>query len=178
MKCKISFIILLLFASALANAQEKVLPNRPFSLLKTTPGFISINEVTSGLGLSGKTFPYSQRFIGFTTVNGYQITKNFVVAGGAGAYFYESGLLIPVFLDLRYYFNISRLTPYVFSDGGLLLNFSDLNTTKLFINPGVGARFAVSRTTAFNLSAGVLAQVDGTVRESFGNVKFGVVYKF
>jgi hypothetical protein len=178
MKCKISFLLLLLLAPALANAQEKVLPNKPFSLLNTTPGFITINEVTSGLGLSGKTFPYSQYFIGFTSVNGYQINKNFIVALGAGAYFYESGMLIPVFLDMRFYFNIDRLTPYLFSDGGLLLNFSDLNTTKLFINPGMGARYALSRTTALTIGAGILAQVDGTVRESFGNLKFGIIYKF
>jgi hypothetical protein len=178
MKCKISFIFLLLLAPVLSHAQEKVLPNRPFSILNTTPGFITINEVTYGLGLSGKTFPFSQYFIGFTSVNGYQITKNFIVAGGVGAYFYESGLLIPVFLDLRYYFNISRLTPYVYSDGGLLLNPSDLNTTKLFINPGAGARYAMNRSTALNLGVGILVQVDGTVRESFMNLKFGVVYKF
>jgi hypothetical protein len=178
MKYKISFILLLLLAQVAANAQEKVLPNRPFSLLNTTPGFITINEVTSGIGLSGKTFPFSQHFIGFTSVNGYQITKNFVVAVGTGAYFYESGLLIPIFLDLRFYFNINQLTPYLYSDGGLLLNVSDLNTTKLFINPGIGLRYAINRSTAFNLGVGILAQVDGTVRESFGNLKFGVVYKF
>ena len=178
MKYKFLFILILLLIPALANAQERVLPNRPFSTLNTSPGFITINEVTYGSGLSGKTYPYSQHFFGFTSVNGYQINRNFIVAAGAGAYFYESGLLIPVFLDLRYYFNISSLTPYIFSDGGLLLNVSDLNTTKLFINPGIGVRYALNRTTAFNLGAGILAQVDGTVRESFLNLKLGIVYKF
>jgi hypothetical protein len=178
MKCKVLIIYLLLLVPVITYGQEKVLPNRPFSTLNTKPGFITINEITYGSGLSGKTFSYSQYFAGFTTVNGYQINKNFIVAAGTGLYFYESGLLIPVFLDLRFYFNISRLTPYVYSDGGLLLNLSDLNTTKLFINPGLGARYAINRSTAFNLGAGVLAQVDGTVRESFLNLKFGVVYKF
>jgi hypothetical protein len=178
MNIKSSLILLLLLFPVIATAQEKVLPNRPFSLLNTSPGFITINEITYGSGLSGKTFPFSQHFIGFTSVNGYQINKNFIVAGGAGAYLYESGVLIPVFLDIRFYFNISRMTPYVFSDGGLLLNISDLNTTKLFINPGAGLRYAMSRSVALNLGAGILAQVDGTVRESFVNVKFGLVYKF
>jgi hypothetical protein len=111
-------------------------------------------------------------------VNGYQVNKNIFFGGGIGVYFYESGALVPLFLDFRYSFNISNITPYIFADGGLLINFADLNTTKLFLNPGIGARYAVNRSLALNLGAGVLAQVDGTVRESFFNLKFGVVYKF
>ncbi len=178
MKRTISFILLLFFTTVIVTAQVKVAPNRPYSILSTSPGFISINEATYGLGLSGKTFPYSQRFIGFTSVNGYQVSKNFIVAAGTGLYFYESGLLIPLFLDFRYYFYINRITPYIFSDGGLLINPSDLNNTKLFINPGAGARYAIDRKTALNVGAGIVSQVDGTVRESFFNVKLGVVYKF
>ena len=87
-------------------------------------------------------------------------------------------MLVPLFLDFRFSFYISRLTPYIFGDGGLLLNVSDLNNTKLFINPGVGARYTLSRGIAINLGAGILSQVDGTVRESFLNLKLGLVYKF
>jgi hypothetical protein len=178
MKLKYSLIFLFLITTVIATAQYKVLPNRPFSTLNTAPGFVSINEASFGLGLSGKTYPFSKHFLGITSVNGYQINKNFFFGGGAGIYFYESGPLVPVFLDLRYSFYISSVTPYLFGDGGLLLNFSDLNSTKLFINPGIGARYAVNRSIAVNIGAGVLAQVDGTVRESFLNLKLGMVYKF
>lgn len=178
MKLKISFISFFLIVTVIATAQYKVLPNRPFSTLNTAPGFISINEATFGIGLSGMTYPYSKHFIGVTSVNGYQVNKNFIFAAGAGIYFYESGALVPVFLDFRYSFNVSHITPYLFGDGGLLINFSDLNTTKLFINPGIGARYTIGRAVALNFGAGILAQVDGTVRESFLNLKFGVVYKF
>jgi hypothetical protein len=130
------------------------------------------------LGLGGKTYPYSSYFAGFTTVNGYQVSRNFICAAGAGLYSYESGLLVPLFLDFRFAFNISRLAPYVFADGGLLINVSNLDNTKLFINPGLGIRYTLSRNAALNLGAGIQSQVDGTVRETFANLKLGVVYKF
>jgi hypothetical protein len=178
MKLKFSLISFFLVLTVIATAQYKVLPNRPFTTLNTAPGFVTINEATFGLGLSGMTYPFSKHFLGVTSVNGYQVNKNIFFGGGIGVYFYESGALVPLFLDFRYSFDISNITPYIFADGGLLINFADLNTTKLFLNPGIGARYAVNRSLALNLGAGVLAQVDGTVRESFFNLKFGVVYKF
>jgi hypothetical protein len=178
MKHKFLILFFFIFVPGILSAQYRVLPNKPFTTLNTAPGFISINEATFGVGLSGMTFPFSRHFIGFTTVNGYQINQNFIIAAGTGAYFYESGLLVPLFLDFRYTFAIRRLSPYLFSDGGMLINFNDLNTTKLFINPGAGARLALNRSAAVNIGAGIIAQVDGTVRESFFNVKCGLVYKF
>lgn len=178
MKVKFSLISFFLITTAVVTAQYKVLPNRPFTTLNSAPGFVTINEVNFGLGLSGMTYPFSKHFAGVTSVNGYQVNKNIFFGGGIGVYFYESGPLVPLFLDFRYSFNISSITPYVFGDGGLLLNFADLNTTKLFLNPGLGARYAVNRSVAINIGAGILAQVDGTVRESFLNLKAGIVYKF
>jgi hypothetical protein len=178
MKRAIIFIVIMFIATYLVTAQYKVVPNKPYPTLNTAPGFITINEATYGLGLSGKTAHYSKQFFGFTSVNGYQLNKNFIFAAGTGLSFYESGLLVPLFLDFRFSFHISHLTPYIFGDGGLFINISDLNNTKLFINPGIGAIYALSRGIALNLGAGILSQVDGTVRESFLNLKLGVVYKF
>ena len=174
----ISFIAIIFLATSIVTAQYKVVPNMPYSTLNTAPGFITINEATYGLGLSGTTAPFSKQFFGFTSVNGYQVNKNFIFAGGTGLSFYESGLLVPLFLDFRFAFYINRITPYIYGDGGLLINVSDLNNTKLFINPGIGARYTISREIALNLGAGILSQVDGTVRESFLNLKLGLVYKF
>lgn len=173
----ISVFIIIILTTYIATAQYKVVPNLPYSTLNTSPGFITINEATYGLGLAGTTAPFSKQFFGFTTVNGYQINKNFIFAAGTGLSFYESGLLVPLFLDFRFSFYIGRFTPYIYGDGGLLINVSNLNNTKLFINPGIGARYTLSRKLALNLGAGILSQVDGTVRESFLNLKFGVVYK-
>jgi hypothetical protein len=178
MKQAISFIYILFLATTLASAQYKVVPNMPFSTLNSNPGFVTINELNYGLGLKGTTAPFSKYFFGFTSVNGYQVNRNFIFAAGTGLYFYESGLLVPLFLDIRFSFYINRLTPYLFGDGGLLINISDLNSTKLFINPGIGARYTFTRNIAVNLGAGIQSQVDGTARESFLNLKLGMVYKF
>ena len=178
MKRLVFFIILATCITSVASAQYKINPNKPYSTLNSNPGFITINELTGGIGLAGTTHPYSKYFMGFTSVNGYQINKNFLIGAGTGLYSYESGLLVPLFLDLRFAFNIAQLTPYLLCDGGVLLNFSEFTSTKLFINPGAGVRYALGRNVAINLAAGLLAQVDATVHETFVNIKVGVVYKF
>ncbi len=111
-------------------------------------------------------------------MNGYQVNENFFAGAGLGLSFYDAGMLIPLFLDFRFAFSSSSFTPYLFGDGGLLLNPSDLNATKLFINPGVGGRYAINRNFALTPGAGILTQVDGTTRASFVNIKFGGVYVF
>jgi hypothetical protein len=139
MKRIVLLIILLVNITFLLNGQYRVVPNKPYTTLGSSPGWLSINEFTGGFGLHHNTHPYTKYFFGFTTVNGYQVNRNFFSGAGIGLSFYESGLLIPLFLDFRFAFNVSQLTPYIFGDGGLLLQVSDLNSSKLFINPGVGA---------------------------------------
>ena len=178
MKCKLSLILVIFCAAAIVSAQEKVIPNKPVSVLSTEPGFITINELTFGIGLGITSVPYSKSFFGFTTVNGYQINKNFLAAVGTGLSFYNGGLLVPLFLDFRYRFIIDQFTPYAFADGGFLLKFSDFKGTKLFINPGIGVRYSMSKNLAFNLGSGLLIQTESSLRDSFINIKAGVTYKF
>jgi hypothetical protein len=178
MRREILFILFAICFTSGLTAQQRVVPSKPYVTLRSEPGFITINELTGGVGLSGTSAPFSKYFIGFTSVNGYQVNKNFLLGAGTGFTIYESGLLVPLFLDFRFVFNISQLAPYLYADGGLLLNFSDLNSTKLFINPGFGVRYTVTRFFAFNFGAGIFSQVDATVRETFVNLKVGVVYKF
>ena len=170
-------LLLVCFASV-ARGQYRVTPNKPFSTLRSTPGWVTILELTTGYGLKGQTYDYSKHFFGFTTVTGYQVNANFFAGGGTGLLFYDAGLLVPLFLDFRYAFYSGQITPYVFGDGGLLLNFSDLNTTKLFINPGVGARYTLTKNIGINAGAGIISQVDGKNRASFVNLKVGGVYVF
>jgi len=178
MKRTVLIILFIAGINSLASAQYKVTPNMPFSTLNSNPGFVTINEITGGFGLAGTTAAYSNYFFGFTSIFGYQVNKNFLLGIGTGLSSYESGILVPLFLDVRYAFYIAKLTPYIFGDGGLLLNFSDFNTTQLFINPGAGVRYTINRKTAVNLGVGALSQVNGRVRETFVNVKVGVVYVF
>lgn len=178
MKRKLSIIILIISTVTVISAQDMVDPNRPGTLLNNNPGFITINELHFGIGLGTTNVPYSKSFFGFTTINGYQINKNFVAAAGTGLSFYNGGMLVPLFLDFRFRFNISQITPYLFGDGGFLLNPSDLNSTKLFINPGLGIRYSFSKNLAANLGGGFLIQTGGGTRDTFINIKMGVTYKF
>jgi hypothetical protein len=167
----------MILTGSVISAQEIIDPNRPGTELSTEKGFITINEINFGFGLGLHQVPYSRSFIGFTTVNGYQFNKSIMAAGGTGLLFYNGGLLVPLFLDFRYRFYINQYTPYVFADGGVLLDFSHLNSTKLFINPGIGIRYAFSRNWAANLGTGLLVQY-GEFRDSFINFKIGATYKF
>ena len=178
MKRKLSIIILIISTVTVISAQDMVDPNRPGTLLNNNHGFITINELHFGIGLGTTNVPYSKSFFGFTTINGYQINKNFVAAAGTGLSFYNGGMLVPLFLDFRFRFNISQFTPYFFGDGGFLLNPSDLNSTKLFINPGLGIRYSFSKNLAANLGGGFLIQTGGVTRDTFINIKMGVTYKF
>lgn len=178
MKRLIFLSLAILLTSALLNGQDRVVGNKPYSTLNSNAGFITINELTMGIGLGDVSVPYSKSFFGITSVNGYLINKSFLIGIGAGLTFYNGGMLAPLFLDFRYSFNTSPLTPYVFADGGLLINFSDFGGTKMFINPGGGVRYTFSRKIAVNLGVGFLAQSGGASRDTFINIKAGVVYKF
>lgn len=177
MKRTLAHLLLMVLTLSVISAQDIVDPNRPGIELSTEKGFITINEINFGFGLGLNKVPYSKSFIGITTVNGYQFNKSIIAAAGTGIIFYNDGILVPLFLDFRYRFNINQYTPYVFADGGVMLNFSDFNSTKIFLNPGIGIRYAFSRRWAANIGTGLLVQY-GEIRDSFINFKLGATYKF
>ncbi len=178
MKRAVSFVVFFFVLAMLTNAQDRVIPNKPYSVLKSNQGFVSINEFTAGIGLNTNSTPYSKHFFGFTSVTAYQLNSNFMAGAGVGLSFYDAGLLVPLFLDFRYSFLPRPFTPYIYADGGLNLQVSSLNDTKLFINPGVGARYSFGRKIAANVSVGIISQVDGINRASFLTVKAGGIYAF
>lgn len=169
---------ILILAILEVQAQYRVTPNKPYSILSSSPGLVSITEVTAGIGMNTNSTPDSDHFFGLTTIAGYQLNGNFMAGAGTGLSFYDSNLLVPLFLDFRYSFLPRQLSPYIYADGGLLLMVSELDATKLFINPGVGARYSIGRKFAVNGSLGILTQVDGRNRASFGTIKVGGVYVF
>ena len=178
MKRTFTLLIIIICAGVTVSAQDEVSPKQSAYVLRYNPGFITINELTAGIGLGVNDVPYSKSFIGFTTVNGYQIDSNFIAAVGTGLSFYNGGMLVPLFLDFRYGFNIDQYAPYIFADGGLLFNFSDFKGgTKLFINPGIGVRYYFPGKMAVTLGGGLLIQY-GPARDTFINIKAGVSYKF
>jgi len=178
MKTRFLSILALTFLAFPLLSQEMILPNKPYSTLSPSPGYITINEFGAGFGLGETDVDYGKYLYGFTTIHGYQINKNFMFAGGTGLLMYNGGALIPLFMDFRYSFYISTLTPYIFGDGGFLLNPSDINSgTKLFVNAGPGVRFTMSRKLGFNFGAGLLIQMGQAHRDAFINFKLGVTFK-
>jgi opacity protein-like surface antigen len=171
--------ITLVFCAAL-SAQNTVNPNKPYTSISSSEGYVTINELNFGIGLGETDVDFSGMFYGITTTHGYQVTKNFILGGGTGFSIYNGGTLFPLFLDIRYTFLFNKVTPYAFGDGGLLLNFSDFNGgTRLFINPGAGARYDISRTLAVNAGLGMQIQMGGGGgnRDTFLNFKVGLIYK-
>ncbi|MBE0640845.1 MAG: hypothetical protein IH599_02335, partial [Bacteroidales bacterium] len=149
-----------------------------YSTLNPGTGYITINEITGGIGLGVRDLPIAKGFTGFNTIHGYQVNKNFMVAGGTGVWFYNESTLIPLFADFRYRFMISSLTPFVYADGGFLLDPKDLNGgMRLFINAGPGVRYAMSNRLAFNLGAGLLIQMGEQRRDSYLNIMLGITFK-
>jgi hypothetical protein len=177
MKRKVLITLVISGLFSVAFSQNKVNPNKPGIEFNPEAGYITINEFVGGFGLGNTDPPYAKGFFGFTTIHGYQVNKDFLVAGGTGLHFYNEGTLMPLFLDLRYRIYISQFTPYAFGDGGLLLDFSGKKETRLFINPGIGVSYTINRNLAVNLATGLLVQF-GTIRDSYLNLKTGVTYKF
>jgi len=146
-----------------------------FNKYERVSGFINITEIGGGLGMGSTVSDYSKYFAGITTMNGYVIDHHFLTGIGIGAYAFDAGILLPVYLDLRYTFNNRRLTPFAYGDGGLLVDISRPEAFGLFLNPGVGVIRKITKTVKISLSVGVHMQVRAE-RASFVNMKLGLYF--
>ncbi len=174
------FILSIFALLTISASAQLVRGNRPYSSISSREGYITINEFNYGIGLGGHTTPFSEQFIGFTSVHAYQVNEIFLVGGGTGVLIYNDGLMIPLFIDMRIRFPFNEFTPYVSGGGGMLINPSDINTnSRMFINPAAGIRYTLSNKMAFTFSGGLWIQMGANVsRASFINIKTGIVYKF
>jgi len=140
-------------------------------------GFYNNTDITAAAGLEIRNVPYTKYFYGFSTVNGYVINKHFMTGIGIGVNIYNGGVMVPIFLDMRYTFNKRTFTPYLFADGGVLIPFeSDLQKPSLFVNPGIGISRNIGKKLALNFGAGYYLQRDAA-RNSFVNAKIGLIYR-
>jgi hypothetical protein len=175
---KVAIISVLMVFSVAAFSQGLTRANKPWKTLNPEPGYITINEFTTGFGLGGTLSPYSDRYFGLMSTHGQQVSDMFMAGLGTGALVYSDGIIIPLYADVRLRILPSIWTPYVSAVGGVLLNPSDFNKgSMVFINGSAGIRYSFSRSLAATLSAGLWIQ-EGNGRASFINVKAGVVYKF
>ena len=163
-----------------AKGQELVFGNRPVAMLKTNRGLIAMVEYHGGLGVGTADTSYSKSFHGLNALIGYQLNRSFIIAFGTGVSVYNGGALMPIYGDMRYTFLLDKIAPYLYGDAGLILSFYDLNKTRIFLNPGMGARYSLSRRFALNIAAGIFIQsgTSGAGQDAFVNLRTGVTYKF
>ena len=174
----IVFILMLSFLSPVFS-QSLVKWTNPSYKYYTRPGFVNITEIQGAMGLGDTGVDDSKYFAGITNVFRYQISRHFLQGLGIGFFYYDTGVLIPVYLDMRHYIYLKKLTPFFFADGGVLLDPKALNMgTKLFINPGMGINRSLSSVIEGSLSAGLMVQMGNSLpRSSFGNVKLGIILR-
>ena len=139
--------------------------------------FVTINEFASNLGLSQTTKQYAHSMIGFTTIEGIQLNRNTILGIGTGISFYNEGSLVPLFADIRFdCYNYKKYTVFVYGDGGFLFKISNkIEYSKLFINPGIGLKYDLSRSLTGNFDLGFFVQ-QGPWRDSFINLKLGILF--
>lgn len=180
MKRTITLFALFFIAGSIVFSQGLRRPNRPTVNINPSPGFITINEIIAAYGLAGSSTPYAKNFFGITSLNGYQVNETFMVGAGTGLLFYNDGLLIPLYVDMRIRIMLNDFTPYLSGAGGLLLNPADFDSgSRMFINPSAGVRYTVNRNLGITLGAGLWIQMAPNIgRASFINARSGVVYKF
>jgi hypothetical protein len=179
MKTKLSLLLFLIYITgAMAQPDERIAKS-PKVNYDWQPGFVSITEVTGGIGLGDIGTELSKSFYGITTVAGYQFSRNIKAGTGFGVQVHNGGTLFPLFLDFRLNMNSQEIVPFFSGAGGVMLNFNDIiDETRVFINPMAGVRFVAANRTGISLSTGLMVSTGGpTERKSYLNFKLGVELK-
>jgi len=178
---KVILTILLLFLTIppLLSQTDQKIARSPKINYDWRPGFVSITELTGGIGLADTGSDMSKYYYGITTVAGYQFTRNIKAGAGVGVQVHNEGTLFPVYLDVRLNLNAQEFIPFISGAGGLLLNLNDIvEETRVFINPMVGLRYVAANRKAVSLSTGLMISTGGPAeRKSFINFKLGVELK-
>jgi hypothetical protein len=157
-----------------------------------TGGYYNVTELGYGFGLKLKDTPYSHHFAGITTVNGWRFGNGLALGGGIGFQLYdfgmdsrESGWMIPVYADIRYFIGQQKNKFFVMLDGGILTNFQDFSdNSKMMANPALGIMIPLSKSTQLSFAAGLFTQYDFDYfadrdegyRDSFINMKLGLIF--
>jgi len=141
-------------------------------------GFVNILEIGGGFGLGDTEPDYSRSLVSLNNVFGYNINKHWTTGIGTGVNFYNGGVLVPLYADIRYKFNAKKVTPFIFADAGLLMKFDDFLQSSLFINPQIGLMKRLNDKVSFHIATGVLVQqAPGEGRNTFINLKGGVSFR-
>lgn len=178
MKTSLTLILLALSMGTLLAQPEERVARTPKINYDWQPGFVSITEVTGAIGLGITDIDLSGYYYGLTTIAGYQFARSIKVGAGAGLHVHKDGAFFPLFMDIRYSFNEQEIVPYFAGDAGLMLDFTDLDNTRIFINPSAGLKYLAANRTGVSFSTGLMISTGGpSERQSFVNFKLGIEFK-
>ena len=152
-------------------------------------GYYNLTELTYAFGLESINTAFSHNHFGITTVNGWRFGNGLAIGGGVGYLKYNisdenTGWMLPVYGDVRYFIGQQKNKFFVMADGGVLVNFDDFSENgRYFLNPGLGIMIPVSKSTHLSFSAGLYTQYDynfpkkeAGFRDSFINMKLGLLF--
>ena len=154
-------------------------------------GFYSITEGHYGFGLEYKNTPFSHHYAGITSIFGWRSGSGLALGGGTGFMMYdfglegqESGWMLPLIIDARYFIGKQKNKFFIMADGGFLFNFDNFKEhARYFLNPAIGIAIPLTRSTSLSFSAGLFTQYDYDffgrdvgIRDTFVNMKLGLLF--
>jgi hypothetical protein len=178
MRTKLTLLFLAIATGMMAQQTEKI-AHDPAVNYDWREGFVNITELNAGLGLGTTSVPYSGSYFGFTTVNGYQFTRNIKAGIGLGVQIHNGGTLFPVYVDGRYSFSSRKYVPFLGAAAGWAVSISSLREeTRMFMNPMAGIKYVAWPRIGVTFAAGFMMQSGGSEgRSSFINFKLGIEFK-
>ncbi len=170
---------LVILSSVLSYSQYNTSAINPSYKYVASPGFVNVSELNAAIGTEDSITGNAKYYFGLTNVFGYQINRNFFGGAGIGCFIYENSLLVPVFLEYKYIMYLRGITPFLYTDGGALIDPTDFyDESKIFINPGAGISRTVTPKLEINLSAGFMIQSRSSfTRVTYINFKLGISYR-
>lgn len=129
-----------------------------------TDGLLSSNDkgIQSGykgfvdFGYAFGTGDFGVDRIEFLTSHGVQFNPYIFAGLGAGINYYTDGELVgvPVFADIKGTFIKGNITPFI----DLKIGYSFVDVEGFYMNPSIGCRFGVGKTSGLNISLGYVMQ--------------------
>jgi len=152
-------------------------------------GFYDATEITYGFGMSETSTPFADNYYGLTTAAGWRFANGLALGLGTGYLKYNAGeentgWMMPLFIDVRYFIGQQKNKFFVMADGGILINYEDFKEQgRYFANPAVGIVIPVAKSTQLSFAAGLYTQYDYDFfekdvmyRDTFINLKLGLLF--
>jgi len=173
-----ALILVLVFGTAYGQLNNRV-GRTPAITNDWRPSFVNITEFQSGMGLANISVPYSKNYMGVTTVNGYQFSRNIKAGIGLGMLVHNGGTLFPVFVDGRFNLNAQVVVPFFDLSGGAMLSADNFDAeSRVFFSPMVGVKYIVRSRKAIAASIGLMTEAGGAERRSsFICFRIGIEFK-